>query len=154
MSDILNAKRMRPSSTLVAGSALLLGLACDTAPTVAPQPPTGGQDFVLSYSDFVDDIAPLLTAHGCDNLSCHGGGFRGTFMLSPVDDKDIDVDFEQVSLQVNGYDPVASSILMKPLDPNAGGAVHAADPGQYGFLSTSDPDYQTILLWIQDGEFR
>jgi len=148
--------RHLPVTVVVAALASLAMSAsgCDTASTTDPQPPSGGQAYVLDYNAFVTAIDPILTARGCDNASCHGGGIRGTFELSPAGDKNVDLDFEQACLQVNGTDPAASALLMKPLDPNAGGAAHAADPQQYGFTSTNDPDYQSILAWIEAGEYR
>ena len=79
---------------------------------------------------------------------------RGSFQLSPPDDKDLDYDFEQVGFQLNPLDPESSNLLTKPLDPAAGGAVHSAPSDPHGFLSTSDPDYQAILAWIQAGELE
>lgn len=121
--------------------------------TASPDPaaPSGGQDYVLDYAVFATAVDSILTEKGCDNVSCHGGGIRGTFELSPNTDKDIDLDYEQASLQVNASDPEASPLLVKPLAESAGGVAHA---GQDFFLSTSDPDYQTILSWIEAGEYR
>ena len=127
---------------------------CISQPSPDPEPPSGGQEFVLDYDVFANNIVPILTANGCDNTACHGGGIRGTFQLSPSSDKDIDVDFAPASLQVNAADPASSPLLMKPLAEAAGGDVHTADPQQFGFMSTSDPDYQAILAWIEAGEYR
>jgi hypothetical protein len=110
--------------------------------------------YVLDYDVFAASIDSLLTARGCDNLSCHGGGIRGTFQLSPSDDKDVAMDFAQVALQVDGGSPEQSLLLVKPLAEDAGGAAHAATAPLSIFDSVGDPDYQTILAWIQAGEFR
>lgn len=124
---------------------------CDSAPTSTPPPPTGGQEFVMSVETFEQTIHPILVARGCNAAGdCHGGGIRGTFELSAPDDPDVDFDFEQTVLQVNPYDHGASPILTKPLAESAGGEPHSHEP----FATTADPDYQAILAWIHDGEFR
>jgi hypothetical protein len=124
---------------------------CEIASTESPEPPTGGREFVLDYNVFAAEIDTILTVHGCDNLSCHGGGIRGTFELSPAGDKDPGMDFVQAGYQVNAGDPAASRLLMKPLDEAAGGSAHTAQSG--GWTSTSDPDYQAILAWIEAGVY-
>ena len=142
------------STFLFGCTAILAGVSaggCDS-PTDPEPPPTGGREYVLDYNTFATEIDPILSANGCDNTSCHGGGFRGSFRLSPFDDKDVDLDFAQAALQVFAADPASSTLLMKPLDESAGGAAHAASPAH--FASTNDPDYQAILAWIAAGEYR
>lgn len=99
---------------------------------------------------FEANVAPILSSYGCDNLSCHGGGIRGTFELSPPDAKDLAFDFAQASQQVWGYDPEHSPLLMEPLADDGGTAPHSYEP----FATTEDPSFQTILEWIAAGEFR
>jgi len=141
--------------TSVAVTCAVLALAgCESASPVDTAAPDVGQEFVVDQAVFTDMVLPVLSSEGCDNLACHGGGLRGSFQLSPFDDKDPDFDFRQVSRQLNPLVPEASSILVKPLDPAAGGAVHTAPAAQSGFLTTSDPGYQTILAWIQSGELQ
>lgn len=125
---------------------------CLTRPSDDPPPPSGGQNFVLDYGTFATVVDSILTDEGCDNVACHGGGIRGTFELSPADNKNIDLDFDQACLQVNAADPTASPLLLKPLAESAGGVAHAAQPS--AFASTSDPGYQAILAWIQAGEYQ
>ena len=132
----------------------VIPIGCITSPSEDPEPPGGGKQYVLDYAVFATQIDSILTAHGCDNISCHGGGIRGTFELSPSTNKDIDLDFAQASLQVNPSDPASSPLLLKPLQEAAGGVAHAAFPPYPGFASTSDPDYQAILAWIQAGEYQ
>jgi hypothetical protein len=139
------------SALLVGSLAVAFGSGCDHASPSDPNPPTGGQAYVLDYDVFASNIDSLLSAHGCDNLSCHGGGIRGTFELSPAGDKDIAFDFAQARLQVNGYDPVSSPLIMKPLAPECGGPGHA---GGFVFTELDDPDYLAILAWIEAGEFE
>lgn len=125
-----------------------------SSPSDNPPPPSGGQAYVLDYNVFATQIDSMLTERGCDNLSCHGGGIRGTFQLSPSNDKDVALDFVQVSLQVNPNAPEDSPILVKPLAEAAGGVAHTADSAQFGFLSVDDPIYQAVLAWIEAGESR
>lgn len=136
----------------VCGGVMSAGVSggCDTA--TDPEPPSGGQKYVLDYATFATQIDSILTAHGCDNIACHGGGIRGTFELSPSTNKDIALDFTQASLQVDPADPPASRLLRKPLAEAAGGIAHAAPSD--AFASTSDPDYQAILAWILAGEYQ
>jgi len=132
------------------GGTLLTHLGC-SSPTDPPAPPTGGSEFVLDFRQFESSVYPILSRHGCDaEGACHGGGIRGTLVLSPQDDKDSNFDFQQVVLQVDGANPVASPLLTKPLAVADGGTAHSYE----GFLSTSDEDYQAILAWIEDGKFQ
>ncbi|MDH4037234.1 MAG: hypothetical protein OEX18_08095 [Candidatus Krumholzibacteria bacterium] len=135
----------------IAGLALAAGHGCDRPSTTSPEPPGGGTTYVLDFAVFESQVDPVFTARGCDDLSCHGGGIRGTFELSPFDDKDVAFDFAQSRLQVNGADPAASPLLVKPLAEGAGGAAHG---GGNAFSSTDDPDYQALLAWIEAGEYR
>lgn len=142
----------RPTAVLFSGMVLLCG--CDTAPPGDPAAPTGGREFVLDQAAYTATVAPILTTKGCDNIACHGGGLRGSFELSPVDDKDYDFDFTQVTRQLNPLQPETSSLLTKPLAIPAGGVVHTAPSEEFGFMTTADPDYQSILGWIESGELR
>lgn len=125
---------------------------CRPAAPVAPAPPTGGVEYVYDAARFAADVAPVLGARGCDTVACHGGGIRGTFALSPVGDKDLDFDFAQAVLQVDGDDPAASPLLRKPLAVGAGGVPHAGDADGGLFATTADSGYQAILAWVAAGE--
>lgn len=138
----------------VAYALALLGcalVACDRASPNDPDPPTGGQKYVMSYEVFANTINPILSSHGCNNLNCHGGGIRGTFELSPPSDKDPVFDYEQASLQVYPPEPLESPLVMKPLAAECGGATHG---GGSFFFSLDDPDYVAMLTWIENGEYR
>ncbi|MCI0452271.1 MAG: hypothetical protein L0Z51_07750 [Candidatus Latescibacteria bacterium] len=141
------------SALLVGSTAMAVAVVsgCDKASTTDPDPPAGGQSYVLDFDTFANTINPILSAQGCDNLTCHGGGIRGTFELSPNGNKNVQFDFEQARLQVDGANPVASPLVMKPLAPECGGPGHA---GGYVFTELDDPDYLTILAWIEAGEYR
>ena len=128
--------------------ALPLALQGCTSPSAPPPVPSGGQSFVLSYTQFADSVEPILVAKGCDATGdCHGGGIRGTLELSPPGAKDTRYDFNQVVLQVSGYSPSTSPILTRPLVVDSGGTPHPYKP----FGSTHDPGYLSILGWILNG---
>jgi hypothetical protein len=128
--------------------ALPAGLYACQSPTAPPPPPGGGQVLALDWNEFQQSVEPVLIRHGCDATGdCHGGGIRGTFELSPPGAKDARFDFDQASLQVTIAPRESSAILRMPLAIAAGGAPHPVKP----FASTSDPDYQALLKWVQDG---
>ncbi len=141
------------SALLIGSTAIAVAVAsgCEKASTTDPNPPSGGQTFVLDYDVFATSINPMLSSHGCDNETCHGGGIRGTFELSPNGAKNVAFDFEQARMQVDGRDPVSSPLAMKPLAPECGGPGHA---GGYVFTELDDPDYLAILAWVEAGEYR
>jgi hypothetical protein len=138
---------------MLAALALLAGgtLSCERASPTDPPPPGGGATYVLSFDEFATRVNPVLTRLGCDNMSCHGGGIRGTFALTPPGDKNDAVDFEQARLQVYPPDPAESPLLLKVMGAECGGVPHA---GGAFFFSFDDPDYITILTWIENGEYR
>jgi len=125
--------------------------ACDHSSPTNPEPPGVARRYVMNYDVFVNTVDPILSAQGCDNLNCHGGGNRGTFDLSPYNDKDPGFDYTQASLQVFPGDPVRSPLIMKALAEECGGATHG---GGAFFFSLDDPDYVAILTWIENGEFE
>jgi hypothetical protein len=124
---------------------------CNHASPNAPDPPAGGRAYVMSYNVFASRIDPILSAQGCDNLNCHGGGIRGTFQLSPPGAKDTAFDFDQASMQVVPADPASSPLVTKPLAEECGGTAHG---GGSFFFSLDDSNYVAILTWIQHGEYR
>ena len=110
-----------------------------------PKPPSGGERFELSFERFTTEVEPILRNHGCASEGdCHGGGVRGTFSLSTA--SDLEFDFRQASLQVDGYAPERSPLLLKPLALAAGGVPHSAKP----FATIDDPDYQLLRAWVMD----
>ncbi len=133
---------------LLALPASLLGCVSPTAP---PAPPGGGQQLVMSESEFDATVEPVLVRHGCDATGdCHGGGIRGTFELSPPGAKDSHFDFVQASVQVSIVDRDSSPLLTNPLALAVGGTPHPFKP----FASTADSDYVAIRRWILDGVLR
>ncbi len=117
-----------------------------SSPAGPPDPPSGGQDFVLDFDRFQAEVAPVLVEYGCHAAQCHGGGIRGTYELSPSGN-DPTFDFDQSALQVNPYDRLESPLLTRPL---AGATPHAHEP----FADDSDPGYVAIRDWILAGEFQ
>jgi len=106
---------------------------------------------MLSFAEFDTLVEPVLVRRGCDSVAggdCHGGGIQGTFRLSPPGAKNAQLDYDQSSLQVSISPRTASRLLTKPLAVAAGGTPHGG--GEF-FSTTSDPDYQAILKWINDG---
>jgi hypothetical protein len=119
-----------------------------SAPTAPPPPPGGGEEAQLSFELFEQSVEPVLVRQGCDATGdCHGGGIRGSLQLSPPGAKDVQFDFDQVSLQVSASVPDGSLILTEPLALAAGGTPHGVKP----FATTADTDYVSIRAWILDG---
>lgn len=153
--DAMHRQARRPAaeSTLRAiafCAALSLAFGCGDDPS-DPNVPGGGGTYVLDPELFEAAVAPVLTAQGCDAAGdCHGGGIRGTYELSPTSAKNLDFDFGQSVLQVDGYNPTMSPLLLKPLAEATGGSPH----GVTAFADTDDPGYLAILDWILQGEFR
>jgi hypothetical protein len=146
--------REAAASMLVAGASMFLlamAGACEKASPNDPFPPSGRNQYVLAYNVFAAQIDPIMTTLGCDDVNCHGGGIRGTFALSPENDKDVAFDFAQASLQVYPQNPPASALVLKPLDEACGGVGHG---GGSFFHTLDDPDYLAILAWIEAGEYR
>jgi hypothetical protein len=136
----------------MAAAIALLGVAsCERASPSDPAPPTGGQNYVLSFDEFSTTVNPIMSRLGCDNLNCHGGGIRGTFALTPPGAKDDAADFAQARLQVYPPDPAQSPLVIKPLAAECGGAPHT---GGAFFFALDDPDYVAILTWIENGEYQ
>lgn len=106
---------------------------------------------MLDFESYKTNVAPIMSRRTCGTGGdCHGGGIRGTFHLSPQSAKDLQFDFEQVVEQVWGYAPEESPLLLKPLDPVAGGTPHSYT----AFTTVEDSDYQAILAWIREGVFE
>lgn len=118
------------------------------SPAAPAKPPGGGQRLVLSLDGFTATVSPVLERNGCDaGGDCHGGGIRGTLQLSPATAKDVQFDFDQVSLQVYPSARDSSPILTRPLAIGAGGSPHPFKP----FSSTSDSGYIAIREWVRAG---
>ena len=118
------------------------------SPSAPPKPVGGGERIVLDFAAFRDSVSPVLERHGCDaDGDCHGGGIRGTLQLSPATAKDLQFDFDQVSMQVYPTLRDSSPILLRPLADSAGGKPHPYK----AFATTSDSGYLVIRSWIRRG---
>jgi hypothetical protein len=149
-----NNRKLRAIPRPHAFACAALGLcltACGQASPTDPTPPSGGRTYVLSYDKFAASVEPVLDSLGCDNTNCHGGGIRGTFQLSPPNNKDAHYDFKQACLQVLPSDPKNSPLLMKPLAEECGGAAHG---GGSFFFSLDDPNYIALFQWADSGVFK
>lgn len=140
------ARKRWPEGVL---ACLVLAAGCD-GPMAPPDPPGGGQEFVLDFDQFQSSVAPVLTQYSCNTAECHGGGIRGTYGLSPLTAPDPQFDFEQTRLQVDPQDRLASLMLTEPLEEGAGGTAHPWEP----FDGTNHAAYQAILDWILAGELQ
>ena len=114
----------------------------------------GGEDPVLPENvSFANDVAPIFTRRGCQ--SCHDGGGigkdQGDLHLNGAVEKMYREIVEEISpthgvTRVDLAEPAASLLLTMPSreDP----------PDQHPnitFANALDPDYLTILVWIQEG---
>ncbi len=135
----------------LAPAVLLAASAGCVSPSQPPAAPTGGARIELSYAEYVANVAPVVTRHGCDaDGDCHGGGPRGTLQLSPPTAKDAHYDFEQLTLQVNPVQRDSSALLLRPLADAAGGRPHPMK----AFASTADTDFVAVRGWILAGVTR
>lgn len=121
----------------------------------------GSQDSLntLNHSTFVSAIQPVFDSRGCANSGCHyrdkndpnNGGPGGSLRLfdcsgNSCTDDELMANHDSAYGMANLSTPAASKLLTKPLAESAGGIQHL---GGDIFLSTADPDYQTLLGWIQ-----
>jgi hypothetical protein len=137
------------SACVLAAAAVLALTGCGDDPAATrPGPPSGGQEVVLDFSRYVEEVAPALARNNCSaGGDCHGAGLRGTFEMSPAGDVDHVFDFEQVTAQVDPHDRLASPLLQKPLAEAVGGTPHSHEP----FADESDADFVVIRDWVLDG---
>ncbi|MEZ4650272.1 MAG: hypothetical protein R3E97_16110 [Candidatus Eisenbacteria bacterium] len=93
----------------------------------------------------------MLDAAGCSaGGDCHGGGIRGSYRLSPIEEKDLELDFEETKLQVYPFDLDQSPLLKKPLAETAGGTRHEYQP----FSDVDDPRYLVLRDWVHGGTYK
>lgn len=106
-----------------------------------PTPTPSGTPATVSFASQVD---PIFTNRGCK--TCHRkGNAAGGLRLDQAPAKDYTA-LNNLAGVLNAGDPAASLLLKKPLfeaaSDHGGGNI---------FLTTSDPDYVTILNWITQG---
>lgn len=133
----------QPIATIVEDNAWsLVTLAADGTGNGTPTPTPTGTPAAIS---FANDVYPIFSAKGCSAGSppCHRSGQPAGGMRLDQDPNQIHPGVVQ---RVNTANPAASLLLTKPL--------FEATPDHGGgniFLTTSDPDYLTILGWIEQG---
>lgn len=112
------------------------------------------------------EVQPLMT-RSCGAFACHGDGERYMRIFGRnrlrldgdestrnalMSDAERAHNFDAVRAYVDASSPADSLLLNKALDEDAGGYYHGGatefDRGDV-FLSTDDPDYQTLLAWIE-----
>jgi hypothetical protein len=138
-SSIAPAMFCRIAQSLVGLFIILLGCAASLSAVSAEE---------VEVVSFELDIQPILTARGCNQGACHGKqrGQNG-FQLSLLG-FDSDFDFNSLTRHSRGRrislaTPTQSLLLQKATGevPHGGGAI----------IDPAGPDYQTLLLWLEQG---
>lgn len=143
---------------VIAALSLLAGCAGDLADP-AELPP-------LDEPFFRCEVQPIMT-RSCGAFACHGDGERYLRIFGRnrlrldgdestrnalMSDAERAHNFDAVRAYVDLSAPEDSLLLAKALDQQAGGNYHGGatefDQGDV-FLDTDDPDYQTLLSWIE-----
>ncbi len=112
-----------------------------------------GPGALPSNVSFRDDVMPIFVARGCTN--CHSGGGIGKdlggLMLDSGDNKvysevatEISPNFKTTRIDLTYPERSLLLTMPGPEDPPD------AHPN-VTFLGPSDPDYQTIMVWIMEG---
>ena len=119
------------------------------------------------YNTYVETIQPIVGAR-CSFLPCHGSKDRaltvygvGFLRASPLfagtpltenalTEDELDWNYDAMRLRLIDTESAGEAhLLLKCLDPDAGGAVHA--DGYVVFYSDQDPDYIALRDWIATG---
>ena len=115
----------------------------------------------LDYEVFKTEVQPIFLekrAGFTRCVVCHAGEGRAAFLesLSPGatgwDEAQSRLNFERVSRLVVPGDPLASRLLMHPLEPAAGG--DEFHNGGRQFASQDDPQFQTLAAWVRGDQGR
>ena len=120
------------------------------------QPPSSAGTVELDFEYYKTQVQPVFLEKRpgftrC--VVCHAGEQRVGFLeeLSPDamtwDDAQSRRNFESVSKLVVPGDPLASRLLMHPLEPTAGG--DEFHNGGRQFSSQDDPQFKVIVAWVQ-----
>ena len=109
----------------------------------------------LDFEFFKDEVQPIFLekrAGFTRCVVCHTEGGAG--FLEPLSDGATEWDeeqsrrnFESVSRLVTPGDPLASRLLIHPLEPAAGG--DEFHNGGRQFASQDDPQFQTLAAWVR-----
>ena len=120
------------------------------------QPPASSGTVVLDFEYYKTQVQPIFLEKRpgftrC--VVCHAGEQRVGFLedLSPGattwNEEQSRRNFEAVSKLVTPGDPLASRLLMHPLEPEAGG--DEFHNGGRQFSSQDDPQFKMIAAWVQ-----
>jgi len=120
------------------------------------QPPSTAGTVELDFEYYKTQVQPVFLEKRpgftrC--VVCHAGEQRVGFLeeLSPDamtwDEVQSRRNFESVSKLVVPGDPLASRLLMHPLEPTAGG--DEFHNGGRQFSSQDDPQFKVIVAWVQ-----
>ena len=114
----------------------------------------------LNHDTFKNSVQPILDSRGCSQQGCHfrdksnpnSGGPGGSLRIyectgNSCSPSQLLANDDSASGMANMSDPVNSKLLTKALAEAAGGIQHL---GGDIFLSSTDPDYVTLLSWIQN----
>ena len=110
---------------------------------------TRGGAFTAKAALTQEDVLPILFTR-C--VVCHAGEGRVGFLeelsqgATTWDEAQSRSNFESVSRLVTPGNPLASRLLMHPLEPEAGG--DEFHNGGRQFSSQEDPDFQTLAAWV------
>ena len=121
-----------------------------------------GQETVVGELDhdvFKADIQAILDNRKCSDGTCHirdkndpfAGGPGGSLRLyectaALCTAEQLQANHDSAAGMANLVNPADSRLLTKPLAESISGVQHLGDNI---FLSTADPDYLTLLSWIQ-----
>lgn len=144
----------KKKAILVAATLVLLGAGCGQV-----EPGEGEAIGQLDQTAFTATIQPILDARGCSQAGCHYrdksnpnmGGPGGSFRIfdcsgNSCTTEQVLANHDSAAGMANIANPTTSKLLTKPLTLSVGGIQHL---GGDIFMSTADPDYATILGWIQ-----
>ena len=119
------------------------------------QHPAASQTAALDFEYFRSEVQPvfLQRKEGFTRcVVCHAGEGRVGFLeelsqgATTWDEAQSRSNFESVSRLVTPGNPLASRLLMHPLEPEAGG--DEFHNGGRQFSSQEDPDFQTLAAWV------
>ena len=119
------------------------------------QQPASSSAVTLDFDYYKANVEPIFLERNpgftrC--VVCHSGEGRVGFLeeLSPNatmwDDDQSRLNFEAVSRLVSPGQPLASRLLMHPLEPDAGG--DEFHNGGRQFASQDDPNFKTLAAWV------
>jgi hypothetical protein len=119
------------------------------------QQPASSSAVTLDFDYYKANVEPIFLERNAGFtrcVVCHSGEGRVGFLeeLSPNatmwDDEQSRLNFEAVSRLVSPGQPLASRLLMHPLEPDAGG--DEFHNGGRQFASQDDPNFKTLAAWV------